>query len=77
MVKQVRDLRGGAVPSDASDEIFDSLSDEDEDDLELVDEEDFDEASFAKRLKQDWVKTPIITRTFFQASQSCGTTAFM
>lgn len=32
----------------------------------MTEEEDFGEANFVDRLKQDWKKTPIITKTFFQ-----------
>lgn len=71
VVKHVCDLRGGG--DDSSDDWDDDFEDQDDDyDAEegLVNEQDFGEASFIERLKQDWKKTPIITRTFFQASQS-------
>ncbi|CBJ26891.1 Derlin (Degradation in endoplasmic reticulum protein) (Der1-like protein) [Ectocarpus siliculosus] len=52
-------LRGGADDEDSDDEDYDD--DEEE-------EEDFGEASFVDRLKQDWKKTPVITRAYFQVS---------
>lgn len=58
-------LRGGAAASEESEDDFDALDDDDFDDG-MLDEEDFGEANFIERLKQDWRKTPIITRTFFQ-----------
>lgn len=67
VVKHVCDLRGGE--DDSSDDLDDDFEDLDEDyDTEegLVNEQDFGEANFVERLKQEWKKTPIITRTFFQ-----------
>ncbi|CAM9613723.1 unnamed protein product [Ectocarpus fasciculatus] len=58
-------LRGGAASLDDEDSDDGSLEDYDDDDDE---EEDFGEAGFVDRLKQDWKKTPIITRTYFQIS---------
>lgn len=49
----------------------DSLDDddfEDEDGDGLMDEEDFGEANIVDRFKQDWKKTPIITKTFFRVN---------
>lgn len=67
-VEQASELRGGATGGvDSEEEDDDSLDDDDEDfDDDGMDEEDFGEANFVDRLKQDWRKTPIITKTFFQ-----------
>lgn len=64
-------VRGGAAASadSAEDDSEDSLDDddfEDEDGDGLMDEEDFGEANIVDRFKQDWKKTPIITKTFFR-----------
>lgn len=65
---QASGLRGGSVSSDSSEEDFDDLDDDDFDDDGMMDEEDFGEANFFGRLNQDWKKTPIITRSFFQVT---------
>lgn len=71
---QVSGLRGGAVvgSDEGTEEDADSFEDLDDDDFDdgMMDEEDFGEANFVDRLKQDWRKTPIITRTFFQVIRS-------
>lgn len=65
--EQATGLRGGAAAVDDTSEDEDSDEslgdDDDEDDFE---DEDFGEAGFVGRLAQDWKKTPVITRTFFQ-----------
>lgn len=66
VVTQVSGLRGGAARSEESEEEFDESDDLDDIGDGLMDEEDFGEANFIDRLKQDWRKTPVITRTFFQ-----------
>ena len=38
-------------------------------------EEDFGEANFVDRFKQDWRKTPIITKTFFQVTFTANSPA--
>lgn len=60
------------MSSGDSEEDFDALDDEDEDDFDdgMMAEEDFGEANFVDRLKQDWKKTPVITRTFFQVTRA-------
>lgn len=65
---QVRGLRGGAIAGGDSSqgEEDHSLDDDDFDDEDMTEEEDFGEANFVDRFKQDWKKTPIITKTFFQ-----------
>lgn len=40
----------------------------DQDDDGMMNEDDFGEANFVDRFKQDLRKTPLITRTFFQVS---------
>lgn len=68
-VEQVRGLRGGAVAGGESSESEEdrSLDDDDDfDDEDMTEEEDFGEATFIDRFKQDWRKTPIITKTFFK-----------
>ena len=64
---QISGLRGGAS-GEGTEEDADSFEDLDDDDFDdgMMNEEDFGEANFVDRLKQDWRKTPIITRTFFQ-----------
>lgn len=65
--KHVCDLRGGGDDSsDDSDDYFEDLDEGYDTEEGLVDEQDFGEANFIERLKQEWKKTPIITRTFFQ-----------
>ena len=73
-MSQVSGLRGGAVvvSGEGTEEDADSFEDLDDDDFDdgMMNEEDFGEANFVDRLKQDWRKTPIITRTFFQVTRS-------
>ena len=65
--EQVRELRGGATSDSSEGEEDHSLDDDDDfDDEDMTEEEDFGEATFIDRFKQDWAKTPIITKTFFQ-----------
>lgn len=64
-------LRGGGTSSseESEEEEDDGMFDADEDEG-AVDEEDFGEANFVDRLRQDWANTPIITKTFFQVRTS-------
>lgn len=71
-VEQARELRGGAAAGADSSEDEEDLDVDDDDDFEdedMTEEEDFGEANFVGRLKQDWRKTPIITKTFFQVQR--------
>lgn len=70
-MEQARGLRGGAIAgADSSEDEGDHSLDDDnfDDEDDMTEEEDFGEANFVDRFKQDWRKTPIITKTFFQAS---------
>lgn len=67
-------LRGGGTSSSEEEageeeEEEDGIFDADEDEG-VVDEEDFGEANFIDRMRQDWANTPIITKTFFQVRTS-------
>ena len=71
---QVSGLRGGAVvgSGEGTEEDADSFEALDDDDFDDgMNEEDFGEANFVDELKQDWRKTPINTRTFFQVTDAC------
>lgn len=71
---QARRVRGGAggieAPDDAGEEEEEEQDEDDEDffgdEDNAFDEEEFGEETWLGRTRQAWVKTPLITRSFFR-----------